>query len=193
MVLEFSDDGHLPPGRYSCTYDEAQDFLTKDALRDASSRNDLWNDLERFLARYVGWEEEHQVRLLHRMWLGGSFVSSKLDPNNLDVTLFLHADAILALKGKVGSRKLIPSRESVAADFRISPVFVKYVPIPNVFRLDILSDQEREYFANRGRWDDWWQRRRLDDSQDRSPSLATCRPRRGYLEVMLDDDHTNMA
>jgi hypothetical protein len=181
--------GHLPVGRYSCSPEDAEAALVSDArFANSQTRRDLWNHFERYLARFFSLEDTYAdvlpVPLLERVWLGGSFVSAKLDPRNVDATLLINQEAKNALKGRPGAGIFTRSRDSVVAEYKVSPLFLNYKPVVHVFQLDQLEESDKTYLAERGAWDDWWQRLRAD-GEKAGPSLDTCAPRRGYLEVVF--------
>ncbi len=124
--------------------------------------------------------------LLVQMWIGGSFASTKLDPRNIDVTLFIDVEQRNKLSGLEGSgklRKLMKSRDRIARNYGVSPMFVDYRAVANVFQPDQMTTEDRDYFLGRGIWDDWWQRTRSSD--DQPPTHESAASRRGYLEVRL--------
>lgn len=175
-------------GRFSCTFDEAQQFLVHNPVFSASkTRAGLWENLEQFLDQYLFLDDKYNAggRLLDRMWLGGSFASDRVDPRNVDLTLFLDSEVQDSIKGNEGASLFKRSRGSFQRQFSVSPLVVPYRPVVHVFQMDQIDDLDRDYLADRGRWDDWWQRLRSGDPSDLSPTVATCRARRGYLEVIL--------
>lgn len=182
--------GHLPVGRYSCSPEEAHTQLVEaPRFNNSQTRADLWENFERYLSRFFHLEEKYAgilpVPLLDRVWLGGSFVSAKLDPRNVDATLLINSAAKDALRGKPGVGLFTKSRDSVLAEYKVSRLFLNYEPVVHVFRLNEMEDSERNYLAGRGAWDDWWQRRR-NDGDPEGPTVDTCPPRRGYLEVVFE-------
>lgn len=191
MIPDFDESGHLPVGRYSCAPDEAKAFLVEQSIFSSSTtRAPHWENIERFLGYYFSIEEQLSDflgdPLLDRFWLGGSFASSKVNPRNVDLTLFFHQTSREALRGKIGASKLLPSRDKTVRDYGISAIFLAYRRVPSVFRTDLFSLDDKDYFIDRGRWDDWWQRLRIEQSDDDgAPSVESCHPRRGYLEVIL--------
>lgn len=183
--------GFLPPGRYSCTRVEAYELLVANPLfANSSTRSKLWESLQTFLSEFVYLEEQHKAflpgRLLERVWFAGSFVSAKVDPRNTDVTLVLHQDAMRAVRGKPGAGILKKSRAHWLDKYSVSPVALEYRPVASPFQNRGLTQEELRYYQDRGSWDDWCQRTR-DSGPRRPPDLATAVPRRGYLEVVLDD------
>ncbi|MDP9936833.1 hypothetical protein J2T11_003201 [Paenarthrobacter nicotinovorans] len=184
------ESGHLPVGRYSCSPEDARAALVEDPrFQTSQTRADIWSNFERYLSLFFALEEKYAdvlpMPLIDRIWLGGSFVSAKLDPRNVDATLHINRAAKEALKGKPGVGVFARSRGSVLEEFKVSRLFLDYEPVVHVFRLDQLEESQRSYLAGRGAWDDWWQRRRGDGERE-APTLETCPPRRGYLEVVFE-------
>ncbi|KOT32349.1 hypothetical protein ADK41_30090 [Streptomyces caelestis] len=190
----FTATDFLPLGRYSVSAAEAESLLVKaPEFENSKTRTRLWTGLRGYLEGFLALEDAYAsvldgLPLIHRLWLGGSFVSAKLDPRNIDATLLIDVRAERAIRGRPGSKWLttaFKSRDSIRREFGVSPVRVGYLPVSRVFRPELMSTEERTYFMERGVWDDWWQRCRLPDQADRSPSEASAAPARGYLEVRL--------
>ncbi|MBQ0828723.1 DUF6932 family protein [Streptomyces tagetis] len=194
MLPSFTTTGFLPLGRYSVSLDEAESLLVSaPQFADSGTRPTLWDGLHNYLDRFLTLEDAYPDALgghplLHRLWLGGSFVSAKLDPGNIDATLLIDIRAERAVRGRPGSKWLtdaFKSRDTIRRKYGVSPVRVGYQPVGHVFQPERMSAEERTYFMHRGVWDDWWQRCRLPGQEDRSPSEASAAPARGYLEVRL--------
>ncbi|MFD7732199.1 MULTISPECIES: DUF6932 family protein [Kitasatospora] len=194
-MLRFDDQGHLTRGRHQVDIEEARDFLV-DAprFRSSATREVLWSGFERFLTCFLALEETHrdalegQPSLIHCIWLGGSYVSSKLDPRNIDATFFMDVEVEDVLRGKEGAgwlTKAFKSWQSMQTEYGVTPLRVGYRRVATVFRPGEHSAVEQEYFRDRGRWDDWWQRRRLDPPAGPHPTVESAVPVRGYLEVTL--------
>jgi len=194
VLPSFAANGFLPLGRYSVSFDEAESLLVgAPEFRDSATRNPLWDGLHDYLDQFFALEDTYAddldgLVLVHRLWLGGSYVSAKLDPQNIDATLLIDTRAERAVRGKPGSRWLttaFKSRDRIRERYGLSPMRVGYRPVGHVFRPEVMAPEERTYFMERGVWDDWWQRCRLPDHADRSPSEQSAVPARGYLEVRL--------
>lgn len=190
----FAANGFLPLGRYSVSFDEAENALVGAAdFQESSTRTTLWDGLHGYLDRFLTLEDVYaealgDLALVHRLWLGGSFVSAKLDPDNIDATLLIDTRAERAVRGRPGSKWLttaFESRDSIKRKFGVSPVRVGYRPVSHVFQAERMTPEERTYFMERGVWDDWWQRCRPPGQADRAPTEASAIPARGYLEVRL--------
>ncbi|MEU5089460.1 hypothetical protein [Streptomyces sp. NPDC021356] len=194
MLPSFAANGFLPLGRYSVSFAEAESMpVSAPEFRDSGTREQLWDGLHDYLNNFFILEDRYADDLgdlvhVHRLWLGGSYVSAKLDPQNIDATLLIDTRAEHAVRGKPGSKWLttaFKSRDSVKERYGVSPLRVGYRPVIDVFRPDRMTPEERTYFTERGVWDDWWQRCRLPGHADRSPSEESAVPARGYLEVRL--------
>lgn len=192
--LVFDDvTGCPPPGRTRLSFEAlAQSLVEAPRFARSSTRPILWENLGRYLARFAYLESQYaqqlgDFKLLHCLWLGGSFVSSKIDPRNMDATVIVDGRAKSIIKGQPGAGWLTSAfnREACSSEFAISPIELVYWPIVSVFRPTLLQAHEQDYLIARGGWDDWWQRCRLDAEADEPPSLETVHTRRGYVEVAL--------
>ncbi|MFD8208306.1 DUF6932 family protein [Streptomyces sp. NPDC059695] len=193
MVPEWGDSGFLPPGRYRLDPETAERLLVEDERFSSSeTRRQLWDGLETYLSRFFDLEDRHRGAigdqgLVHAIWLGGSYVSTKLNPQNIDLTVLIDESVVASMKGLAGSRWLSSAfnRKARLADFGVSPLRVGYRPVVSVFRAELLEPDDQAYLRERGAWDDWWQRCRPNGVDKTEPTLETVVPRRGYLEVTL--------
>ncbi|WP_445524689.1 DUF6932 family protein [Streptomyces cyslabdanicus] len=194
MPPTFAANGFLPLGRYSVSLDEAESMLVSaPEFQESATRTALWDGLLDYVDRFLALEDAYAdvlagLRLIHRVWLGGSFVSTKPDPRNIDATLLIDTRAERAVRGKPGSKWLttaFQSRDRMREKFGVSPLRIGYQPVAHIFEPERFTPEERTYFIQRGVWDDWWQRCRLPGQVDRSPSEQSAAPARGYLEVRL--------
>ncbi|GAB4084082.1 hypothetical protein GCM10028784_07120 [Myceligenerans cantabricum] len=194
-MLRFdSETGFPPPGRTRLGFEEARaELVEAPRFTGSETRAQLWLGLERYVARFADLEALHASYLGDRplllyLWLAGSFVSTKRDPDNIDLTVFLDAHVRNALKGKERAGWISKAfhRKSVKQEFGVSPLKVLHRPLPNIFQPHLLADDDREYLQARGAYDDWWQRcRPTGDGATLSPTVASAATRRGYLEVEL--------
>lgn len=185
-------DYFLAPGRYQVDADEARALLVdNERFADSTTRQQVWNGFERYMGRFFLLDEHFSETLkgeslVHSVWLGGSFVSSRLNPRNADLTVFVNDAAAKSIKGKSRSGWITKAfkRVHTEKEYLLSALEVRYHPIRSVFDLDVLEHPELEYLRQRGAWDDWWQRCRPAGQKD-APTLESAAPRRGYLEVTL--------
>lgn len=187
------DSDHLPVGRHSLSWDDAEALLVTNSLFAGSTRRPiLWAGLTRYIARFDLLAEKYEdvlagVPLVHFIWIGGSFASKKLEPNQMDISIAVDQSGRRALAGKPGAGWFAhaTSREKCVKDFGVSPLDIPYVVIPSPFRSGTLSSDDQNYLRERGAWDDWWQRMRTEGQEDCPPTAQTAMPVRGYLEVTL--------
>jgi hypothetical protein len=192
LIPEFDEaTGCPPPGRYRVTPEQAFAMLVEaDRFVASETRRPLWESFERYMARFFALEEMYpelarELKLVHCVWLGGSYVSTKVDPDNIDLTVFIDDEAASVYRGKRGAPWIREAfdRDKIKRDFGLSPIRVKYRPIPSVFLPDKLASEDQEYLRDRGAWDDWWQRCRQQGIEKMAPTVESARPARGYLEV----------
>jgi hypothetical protein len=192
------DDGadYPPPGRTRVTFDEARALLVEHPrFAHSTTRPGLWERLIDYVTRFLALEADHKdlldgQPLVQFLWLGGSFVSGKVDPRNIDLTVALDTELRDRLKGKsyTGWLRAAFEREKILADYSISPLHLPYRAVASPFRPQQLDVADQQYLLTRGAWDDWWQRRRATISTgvvSGPPTRDTAKAARGYLEVIL--------
>jgi hypothetical protein len=190
-----STTGFLPTGRVSLSWDEAEAMLVA-AFPHSATRGSLWAGLERYTAEFAkvedrfgdkGYEELRGMTLLKAFWLGGSFVSAKQNPKNIDLTVIYDKSARDLLKSRPGSGWMVQAfqRDRCRAEYGVSPLPMGYRPIASVFQHGTLPPADQTYLRERGAWDDWWQRCRTPGVDDEQPSIETAAAVRGYVEVVL--------
>ena len=84
MIPPFNENGCLPQGVYDCTVEEAAERFG--AFRGTSQRPKLWEKLVQFM------HEAKSCELIKAMLLDGSFVTNKVDPNDIDLLLVVSAN-----------------------------------------------------------------------------------------------------
>ena len=87
-------------------------------------------------------------------------------------------------RGSGGIKKLTQHRKAIKTTYGVEAFPVRWHPIEHPFDRSVdLTGDEAAYLSDRGKMDDWWQRRRVG-GQD-IPSIESCEARRGYLEVIV--------
>lgn len=171
--------GHLPPGRYRCaTTDVKARFV--DGLHPR--RAVVWNDWQHVT------ETVQRLTGVCAVWLSGSFVSAKADPDDIDCLYLLPEDKVNQVRLLNPAGALFLSRLAMGRELRnlfnvaVDTYLLSWRPNPKMSARD---DLDRQYQRQRGHWDDFWQRLR-SGAKGNPPSLSDALPRRGYLEVMVD-------
>lgn len=182
MIPPLTDAGALPRGRYPATTAEVESAFVSDRKWAASTtRQDVWEDWRQITA------QARKVVPVAAAWLGGSFLTDKVDPDDLDVVYIIDSRQAAAVTSTLhrGFLSMLAQGDALRKlrGKRLDTFIVGWVPDPDGARLTPGFDG---YAAGRGYWDDLWQRRLSGPkTAPRVPSDAL--PMRGYLEVTLDD------
>jgi hypothetical protein len=184
--------GQLPVGRHGCTLNDVeQAFVISEAFQGSSSRPDIWDGFQLGLRALTGAVRVYQV------WIGGSFTTDKVDPGDIDVTYLI--DGPDHFSRPVADRTVIEAFIQRVQDPSSGEVIRPHgLPIDS-FVVDwwpyepLLGDGQPwseehwwSYLSHRGHWDDWWLRRRTGAKGDPA-KLEDSIPRRGFLEVTIND------
>lgn len=186
--------GHLPPGRYRCSLGEVHDrFVLAADMQPSTARPALWSGLLAYLGAWRDAEADLSPHLAGRplvkcVWLAGGFISGQHEPGNVDLTVLIDGDAVDLCKGRPGAGvvRRLSDRDDMLQRFRVSACVVRYRYVRSPFRLQSLGGSpELDYLAQRGAFDDWWQRNRPSGQPKDEPTEQTSHWTRGYLEVSL--------
>jgi hypothetical protein len=154
-IPPFNSDGLLPPGRYSCTASEVEQYFVVGYPTSQTRRGlfDGWAQYRTTLGALVPLTAE---------WIGGGFVENKENPSDLDVCALLEGSAVDALapasRQALGLLMGQHARSLYGCDAH--PLIIYPEGHPN----------HSDYLRVRGYWDDWWGQTRGKQSK-------------GYLEV----------
>lgn len=88
--MEFNKDGFLEAGLHKYSLEEFENIFVN-SFRISQSRKKIF---ERFM---VWWEKLIQIYHIHEIWIDGSFVTNKINPNDIDVVVFVHVEDFLNL------------------------------------------------------------------------------------------------
>lgn len=182
--------GMLPPGRFLTTLEEVEDrFVTDSSFGSSLTRETVWNGFLDYIGAWRGAEEKTDApgRALLGVWLAGSFISSRMDPSDIDCTPILDVAVMEATKGRPGHgymKTLIGHRDGLRAEFYVDVFPYKWVPVRSSLFPERCSMSDRDSLCTRGGLDAWWQRVRPPGPK-RAPEAPPPYPERGYLEVIL--------
>lgn len=84
MLPEFDIDGDLPPGIHRATFDEIERRLSRFVVSDR--RINLFARFKQLLVM------AKRSGIVERLVVGGSFVTSKPEPNDIDVVIVVDSD-----------------------------------------------------------------------------------------------------
>ncbi|MEE6289310.1 hypothetical protein V2J52_16775 [Georgenia sp. MJ173] len=182
MIPPLTAVGALPRGRYPATIPEVESAFVADPMWAASTtRPTVWADWLQVTA------QARKVVPVAAAWLGGSFLTDKLNPDDLDVIYLIDARQAAAVTSPLyrGFLSLLSQGQALRTlrGSRLDTFVIDWVPDPDGARM---APGFSDYVADRGYWDDLWQRSLSGPKMaPRVPSDAL--PKRGYLEVILDD------
>lgn len=178
MIPDLTDAGLLPVGRFQCTMDEVERrFVWDAAFQTSTTRADIWTKFQVLVAR-----AKNEKAKIPSAFVSGTFVTSKIDPSDIDASLLVDASRITSDQ----TRGKIDAAIALAADqFKLDVFLVWWSPEPVHAGSGALANEANVYLRDRGLWDDLWQRNVA--KTERNPfQRHHAFPQRGYLEVMID-------
>ncbi|WP_030561719.1 DUF6932 family protein [Streptomyces aureocirculatus] len=168
--------GLLPPGRYAASLDELHAALVLST--GSATRQEIWEEWadHRMMVEALAGE-------ITRMWVGGSFVSDKTDPGDVDVTYLLRARAYDRLDRETLAdlSDLTLRGWCVEQGMRVDAHLLRLpeeMPVSEMMP-SLFTQGTSESFRDIGLYDELWQRTRIP-STDGTPTGL----RRGYVEVL---------
>lgn len=175
--------GFLPLGRYLTDLASVKaEFVSSPSYATSTRRSDIWDEFESATT------ELRRIVPVCSVWISGSFLSVKSEPDDLDVMYWCedrHIDAIDP--GRTSDLQVLQAfaqnQLRAALGLRIDTRIGYWHARPEPAFTNSPSD--RQYTIMRGFWDDFWLRTRSGGKTD-PPVRADAIPKRGYLEVMLD-------
>lgn len=175
--------GVLPPGRYRCSLAEFEaTYVTADHLSGSNTRKEIFGH---FLEIHKNLSE---LVTVEAVWIGGSFVTSTADPDDIDCLFHVDAASFEALPSN-GARNRVrvlnKKGKLKKAGFRVEPFVLIREVFANPWSGGGVSEAATPTFALRGAWDDWWQRARTNPDKNALPTLTDAVPVKGYLEVIF--------
>lgn len=180
--------GYLPRGRHRVTEADIHDrFVSHADYAASTTRVDVWDEYE--LGRDL---LASKVRI-HAIWIGGSFLTSKVNAKDLDALFIVSGRDYV--KQDASGKKVVTSFNPVPGPMgmpvrghkldHLDSFIMMWSPLspfdPN------LGPDQREYSASRGYWDDFWQRDRYHKPDGVPAVWMDALPVRGYLEVELNE------
>ncbi|GAA2238506.1 hypothetical protein GCM10010401_08450 [Rarobacter faecitabidus] len=176
--------GALPLGRFGATLDQIKrDFVDADYFSASSTRKQIWQD---FWSATAGLRS---VVPVISVWVGGSFLTDKLDPDDIDLVYWCQDNLVNQVADPRDRELLQLFADNLvrrATGLRVDTRYCQWHLYPEADRSSCLEHQA--YVTARGYWDDFWMRRRAG-TKDAPPQLADALPKRGYFEVELDGFH----
>jgi hypothetical protein len=158
-------------------------FVTDPVFSASTTRTKIWSD---YLRAYGSL---NQVVPVLAAWIGGSFPTAKVDPDDIDVLWIVDGRQYPTLTPPQGQVVAIFSQGKAlrqATGLAVDTYILPWQPIPAP---DLLGNPEHVRLAvTRGYWDDFWLRQ-AQRSKLMPATAADSVPRRGYLEVTYRADY----
>ena len=132
--MEFNKDGSLEPGLHEIDKDEFENLFVKQ-FSTSQTRQIIYNSL-------VQWKNQLTSHYrIYEIWVDGSFVTNKTNPNDVDVVVFVHAQDYM---------KLAQNWESVRSANRIDAYMT--LAICDESKKALEESQYWEFVNNRNYW-----------------------------------------
>jgi hypothetical protein len=177
--------GFLPEGRHVCTLEDLESQFATNVLFSASvGRVRILGDLLSALALLRNFD----AQLVERIWIGGSYATTKVEPSDIDVTFILNASSYASLSGSKKDKiaKLCRKGGFEGVGLKVDGFFFARERIANPWDGPGVGRHAQGYASIRGAWDDWWTRNRSAGTKEDEPMVEDADPVRGYLEVILN-------
>ena len=177
MIPELQDIGTernvLPLGRYLCTLDELRDRFVPE---ESDKRKKIFAAFQ-FI---IGLLKE-AFGSVCEVWVGGSFVTSKEEPGDIDAVFVIRADLFDHARDTELGRFAIWGLNTKHGFSSLIDAFVLFIH-PTGVDNEAVAEGEYDYMKSRGYWDQFWSKTRSVTVEETGESY----PSAGYLEVMLD-------
>lgn len=196
-LLPFTEDGYPVRGRHLLTLDQVRaGFSDAEIFAGSETRRSCWEGMLTYLHLWDRFSGDFLAgvdggdRQPMCMWLGGSFISTKRDPHNVDLVVFVDG-TVLARAEEFGRRyktrlSKLAQRDHLTREFRVTPTIVRYHYPDTPWRnMASYTQDQQEYQVRRGGMDDWWTRTRPSGVPKGEPTEDTGGWVRGYVEVTL--------
>ena len=151
MNLLFNEIGNLPPERYEMTFNEAKTFFV-DTFPDSETRLENWNCFIEYVKNLITLGINDM-----QIWIDGSFVTDKINPNDIDCVLYISVKLLNSLNKQqqsILSNVLVPQKrethELIKQAFHTDPYLL----------LDVKDCPEHlnyhEIVKMKEYWEGWW-------------------------------------
>ncbi|HJX78592.1 DUF6932 family protein [Glutamicibacter sp.] len=167
-----------PPGRSRLTFNDFENQYGPGTIYCGNDRRQqIWDHFVKATAML------RDSLPIAAVWIGGSFVTNKPEPNDIDAVYILNQNKYSTLDD-FGKRRIAGFAEDgwlFDRGIRVDSHVVDWFPHSE---LDMEDPSQGPYLKSRGYWDDFLQRYAVDKLAELTEDSAI--PKRGYLEVILD-------
>lgn len=178
--------GLLPLGRFGATLSDIKArFVDDPRYTGSSTRAEIWQDFE------SATEGIRSVVPVVCVWVGGSFLTGKLDPDDIDLVYWCEdvlVNQVTDPRARLVLELFAKNQVRTWTGLRVDTRYCLWHVFPEADRAS--SAEHNTYVRRRGYWDDFWMRKR-SGAKDAPPVRGDALPRRGYFEVPLDGFHVD--
>ncbi|WP_159619885.1 DUF6932 family protein [Arthrobacter zhaoguopingii] len=167
----------LSPGRHRWTMEEIVALYCPEPEFGQTQRQIVWQHFE------LATRSLRSIVPVAAVWIGGSFLSEKERPGDVDAVYIVRGKAYDNLSDEMKQAVSVFAGSGILKDngYAVDSYLFAWRPRPS-YSAD--TDGEREELRSRGYWDDWLQREKIDRSAPLVDEDSF--PVRGYVEVILD-------
>lgn len=164
----------------------AERFVLHDDFESSVTRVRNWVGLNDYLAAWDEAEDEVGSRALMGIWIAGSFITTKPNPSDIDVTPIYDRAVVAGLTGKPGVGKirlLLGDRDRLKRYFHVESFPVGWRSTGSSLFAEKLPSEEQDYLLAAGGLTDFWQREKRS-RPDGAPMPSDRYAYKGFLEVL---------
>ncbi len=148
MNLEFNEIGNLKPYKYELTFNEAKTFFV-DGFQESETRQRNWNGFCSFLDSLINLGLTDA-----EVWVDGSFVTNKLNPNDIDCVIYVKPIVINSIS--IENKKKLSAKFSEGGNLLAHFAFFTD---PYIL-LDVSDNPDFPNYLNlckrKEYWENWW-------------------------------------
>jgi hypothetical protein len=163
MRLNFDERGNYKPyGRSELNLNQFREIFV-DAFNEDSSRHVIYNEFEKYVTEFSS-----EVSPQFIIWINGSFVTNKLNPQDIDIVILLN-HKIAMERTNILQEKFL--NRSLLRAFKIDAYIVRLFPA-----------EHKEYIKTRSDllyWEHWFSNSRMNSAKKRFP--------KGFIELSFDN------
>lgn len=176
--------GLLPLGRFGASLEDIKaQYVDAPRFSASTSRREIWQHFE------SATEGIRSVVPVICVWVGGSFLTDKMDPDDIDLVYWCedaHVDQVTDPRARMILQLFAGNQVRQETGLRVDTRYCRWHVFAEADRS--ASVEHLAYAQQRGYWDDFWMRKRSGEKHAQ-PQRADALPRRGYFEVTLDGFH----
>lgn len=179
MVPEFQKiDGAkrdvLPLGRYLACFDDLKERYVPEG---DSNRQAIWSAFQDVLTQL-----KNILGSVAAVWIGGSFITSESNPQDIDVVFLITENVFNAATTDVAKFALWVLSDNESIPQRLNPLVDGYLLVVPPTEVELNGVTGVQYATQRGYWDQFWSKTRFVDKSDERWLYPTA----GYVEVIVD-------